>query len=266
MKLPAAFDDYAARYDRHFTESVIGQHQRSQVWSHLTPLLQEPKNILEINCGTGADAIRLARSGHRVIATDASPAMIEQGRSKAGKLDQPVQLQFLTCAFDSLAEQFSGRQFDLVFSNFGGLNCIDPLASTQLSSHLSGLLRPGGELFLVYMSSNCLWEKWYYRYKGDLRKARRRQSPEPAVVHLDGREAAVWYYHPSELQRLYSAEFYVKQIRPVGLFVPPSYLEGFFLNKKGLLNSLQWLDTRIGSGKLANFADHFTILLQKKGF
>ena len=40
--------------------------------------------ILEINCGTGNDAVFLARSGMHVTATDISPMMIEETKRKAG--------------------------------------------------------------------------------------------------------------------------------------------------------------------------------------
>ena len=73
------FDTLAETYDADFSSSAIGLMQRKRVWKWLVPLLNESGrslNILEINCGTGEDAIRLASMGHRVIATDASAAMI----------------------------------------------------------------------------------------------------------------------------------------------------------------------------------------------
>ena len=264
MKPPAAFDDYAADYDQHFTESSIGRYQRMQVWDFFNPLLKAPKRILEINCGTGFDAFRLAREGHQVTATDASAEMIAQARRRLDHQEPAQNPQFQVCVFADLLDRFKPRQFDLIFSNFGGLNCIDPLATARLSLDLSHLLKNSGNLFLVYMSSNCLWEKWYYRYKGDRSKARRRRSSEPAIAQIAGRQLPIWYYSPAELQRLFEPAFLVTKARPIGLFVPPSYLEGYFRNKDGVVRRLHWLDTRINSGKLANFADHFAIILQKK--
>ena len=83
------FDELANSYDADFTSSVIGRMQRKRVWTVLTPLLNEASrslNILEINCGTGEDALQLAGLGHRVIATDASEAMISLAREKATQL------------------------------------------------------------------------------------------------------------------------------------------------------------------------------------
>ena len=70
--MASSFDTAAAMYDDTFTYSVIGKLQRQYVHLHLTNILNEtkPKKILEINCGTGEDAIWLAKQNYKVTATD----------------------------------------------------------------------------------------------------------------------------------------------------------------------------------------------------
>ena len=73
--MPSPFDIMAETYDADFTYTTIGALQRQQVWNHLQDILKKgapEMNILEINCGTGEDAIKLARLGHTVTATDRS--------------------------------------------------------------------------------------------------------------------------------------------------------------------------------------------------
>jgi SAM-dependent methyltransferase len=41
------------------------------------------RHLLDLGCGTGAHAIRLAQRGHRVVGIDRSPAMLAQARAKA---------------------------------------------------------------------------------------------------------------------------------------------------------------------------------------
>ena len=152
------FDIMAETYDADFTNTVIGQLQRKQVWELLEPVLksyQKPVKILEINCGTGEDALELSRAGHFVTATDGSATMIEKARQKA-VLAGENNIHFDVCRFDELYHHFRGDRFDLVISNFGGLNCINSDEMRTLSSQLSSLLYDGGKLFFVIMGRSCL--------------------------------------------------------------------------------------------------------------
>jgi len=54
-------------YDQIFTESLIGRAQRNAVWKILNRTFSEKDNILELNCGTGEDAIHLASRGYRYL-------------------------------------------------------------------------------------------------------------------------------------------------------------------------------------------------------
>ena len=75
----AIFDSSATTYDSDFTFSEIGKLQRNRVHVFLAKniLNQNKLSVLEINCGTGEDALWLAERGCDVIATDASSKMIE---------------------------------------------------------------------------------------------------------------------------------------------------------------------------------------------
>lgn len=57
------FDDLAAGNDAAFTDSSIGREMRAIVWRRLDALFQPDMRILELNCGTGEDAGRLALRG-----------------------------------------------------------------------------------------------------------------------------------------------------------------------------------------------------------
>src|ERR1700750_2212382 len=72
----AAFDRIAEDYDRRFTDSLIGRAQRDAVWKVLRKTFRRNDKVLELNCGTGEDAIYLAGNGISVVALDASQQMI----------------------------------------------------------------------------------------------------------------------------------------------------------------------------------------------
>ena len=55
---------------------------REQVYAHVNNYLKPGSSILELNAGTGIDAVHFASLGHRVHATDLSSGMIKQIRDK----------------------------------------------------------------------------------------------------------------------------------------------------------------------------------------
>jgi SAM-dependent methyltransferase len=52
-----------------------------------------PRHLLDLGCGTGAHAIRLAQRGHRVVGVDRSPGMLAQGWAKAA-VESGLRLDF----------------------------------------------------------------------------------------------------------------------------------------------------------------------------
>ena len=111
------FDEVATEYDREFTHTLIGKAQRYMVWKYLWKTLKNKQGleILEINCGTGEDALKLAKMGHKVLATDLSNQMV---RITQTKLDRFPDCGAKTAGFGSLSPVVGNRKFDLIFSKF----------------------------------------------------------------------------------------------------------------------------------------------------
>jgi SAM-dependent methyltransferase len=263
------FDILAETYDSDFTESSIGKLQRRRVWKLLAPILQsqnKPLKILEINCGTGEDALHFAEMGHAVIATDASQVMIEKAQQKlyASKISKH-QIKFIQCSFGGLLDHFKNEKFDLIFSNFGGINCIGENEVEQLCNDLSSITALNGYLFLTVMSQSCLWEIFYYSCKGKFSTAFRRQK-KSVPFKVNGSSMPVFYYSPQKLKKLFQSKFKPMQAYPVGLFIPPSYLEKKFLNHWSWLSRLDRWEEIWGKYSLfSSFADHFCIALKRNG-
>lgn len=262
MQMSSDFDIGAQRYDSHFSFSQIGKAQRERVYYFLEKELlsgKESLHVLELNCGTGEDAQYLTQKGHRLIATDISEGMIAQAQQKYGKhIDFEIQ-DITTITANTFSEPF-----DLIFSNFGGLNCLSP---EQLQSFLvtaPHLLKASGSLCMVIMPQSCLWERVYFLAKANLKKAFRRSTKQAVLANVDGVNIATWYYNPSELKKWGTPHFETKSVTPIGIAIPPSYLEPFFLNKKAILKFLQKAETYLTSSFWAPYADHFMIHLQKK--
>jgi predicted TPR repeat methyltransferase len=94
------FDTMAADYDAAFTYSLIGERMRQAVWQRLAAHLEAGDCVLELGCGTGEDAMYLARRGVRVHATDVSAGMLSIAREKIRRagLGQLVAVEQLNIA------------------------------------------------------------------------------------------------------------------------------------------------------------------------
>jgi len=259
------FDIMAETYDEDFSNSQIGKLQREKVWSKLLVLLkscQRPLHILELNCGTGEDAVRLASMGHHVVATDASAEMIKKAKQKINGIVEN-NLQFMQCSFEEINTVSFDRKFDLVFSNFGGLNCIDAKALQQLAIDLSKITVINSQLFFVVMGKFCLWETAYYLFNGKWKTAFRRLSGK-ADFTVNANSIPVYYYTPSYFQKLFQSYNQISN-NAVGLFIPPSYLESFFSRHPKMLAKLNDLENRFAKWKwMSRFSDHYCITLKKK--
>lgn len=268
MNPPPAFDSVAVDYDRTFTHTRIGSLQRGRVWHWVTPFLSQTPNqqALELNCGTGADALWLASAGFEVLATDISEEMIAAARQKAAAVPEGRQIRLLAADAavwpDTVKPPGGATGFGLVFSNFGGLNCLSPDDLRRLRAQLAQHLAPGGCFAAVVMGRFCIWETFYFLSKGRFRQAFRRWNGGPVAAPLAlGHTVQTWYYSPREFARFFPG-LTIQSIRPVGICLPPSYLEPFFARFPRLLNLLHRLERHLTAPLWAKAADHYLIVMK----
>lgn len=260
--MKADFDNAALKYDATFTNSVIGRMQRDLIYDHVSFLLKEnlSQKILEINCGTGEDAIWLAKQDFDITATDISGKMIEVALSKSNLNN----VRFFQADINKISTDFEPNSFDLIFSNFGGLNCLSPGELASFLKNATSILTQSGKLALVIMPKNALWEQLYLLLKMDFRNIFRRKR-EYAIAHVDGQKVKTFYYNPKDIVNLANTRYFVHTLKPIGFFIPPSYLESYFKNKFKVISFLRTLDQIIKNITwLARYSDHYLIVLQKK--
>ncbi|MDP2388091.1 MAG: methyltransferase domain-containing protein [Bacteroidota bacterium] len=253
-----SFDTYSRVYDEDFTFSPIGKMQRARVHYFLNKKLIGIKKALEINCGTGEDAKWLASKGILVTASDISGGMIEVCKSKGIS-----GVDFLECDSRKISSTLNDKKFDLIFSNFGGLNCLDSKEIQQFLFDSLSLLNANGILAAVIMGRKCGWERMYFKRKKDPR-LNRRYSKTGTETIIDGQKFLTHYYTPEEFYNSGKECFNLLTCKPIGLFVPPSYFNRYFKNKSSLLNMLYGFEKLSPFSFLANRADHYLIILQKK--
>lgn len=260
----AAFDAIAAAYDDHFTHSKIGQLQRARVYQYLKLILaqQDIHQVLEVNCGTGADALWLAQQGCQVLATDQSSGMVQVATAKVAAAGLTTKVACQAIDMLSLQEQRTTRSYDLIFSNFGGFNCLETKGLEQVLARFQSMLAPKGYLVLVVMPKFCLWETLYFLYKRQFKTAFRRRSKTAVAAALDATTSVpTWYYNPKQIIT-HCPDLQHQFTQPIGFLLPPSYLEPWFVNKTNWLTRFHRWELRSPSF-LAPYSDHYLIALQK---
>jgi SAM-dependent methyltransferase len=237
-----AFDTLAEEYDELFTRSVIGRAQRNVVWQRAANLFSIGDHILELNCGTGEDALYLSRLGASVIACDASEQMIDFAKRRQQQEEPLAAVQFEILPTEQLLKLRRAIPFDGVFSNFSGLNCVSDLAA--VAEQLSQCVKDGAPLLLCLSTRICLWEIVYFLLRGDFRKAFRRCRGK-THARLGDISFSVQYPTISELKTLFAPAFSLRSYMGVGITVPPSYLETWAVKHPGCLRLLQRIDETI---------------------
>lgn len=242
----ATFDRLAPLYDGLWTESLIGQLQRSAVWRHVLPFVRAGQQVLELGCGTGADAEFLARLGLCVTATDISPQMISRTRARG------VQSRVLAIEeLDQVTEKF-----DLLLSNFGALNCVPDL--DRFCRRIGHLIRPGGYAVLCFAGRFCLWESAWYGFHGRFRKAVRRWSGEDFSYSLGIR---VCYPTAGSIQRALAPDFQLVRLAGIGICVPPSYVHSL---PPRLLRAFDRIDRGVATLPVArSLSDHRLLIFRR---
>ena len=260
------FDGMAKSYDQVFTNTEVGRLQREKVWEYLDATFDFNKglSVLELNCGTGEDAIRFAQRGCTVTATDISEEMLEIGRVKASKAGLGDQLKFERLDVSRIKVEDLNHKYDLVFSNFGGLNCV-PLSKIRSLQHaLWDGLRSRGRFVAVVMPAGCMMETFYFMCKLQPAAAFRRGKKSVEWVNVKGESHSIYYHSPRRFVDQFGRRFKTKIILPIGYWVPPSYTEPFFQRHPKWLDMLARLEQTAQHPILAGISDHYLIDLKIK--
>jgi ubiquinone/menaquinone biosynthesis C-methylase UbiE len=258
-----AFTKQSVIFDDIYATNTIVNYKRSRVRNHVNRYLQPNSNILELNAGTGEDAIYFARQLNNVHATDISEGMLKQLVSKVKKNNLEKRITSEKCSFTELGALHNKGPYDLIFSNFAGLNCTDKLQ--EVLSSFNPLLAPNGLITLVLLPKFCLWETLML-FKGKFRTAfRRLNSKSGADAHIEGIHFKCWYYNPSFVINTLKDDFEVLALEGLCTIVPPSYLENFAENHPTLYDKLTNLENRLkNKWPWRQIGDYYIITLRKK--
>ncbi len=258
-----AFSKQAPHFDELYNDNNIIQYKRKRVREHVAKFLAPRSSILELNAGTGEDAIYFGRQGHTVHATDIAAGMQEMAIKKVKETQLEKAVSFELCSFTELDGLQQRGPYDLIFSNFAGLNCTPELE--KVLGSFSYLLKPGGLVTLVLLPGFCLWE-FLLLFKGKFKTAFRRFSGTNGTnARIDGEYFRCWYYNPSFIRKYLKNSFEVVALEGLCTIVPPAYMEHFEENHPGLYRFLEKKETSWkNKWPWRAIGDYYVITLQKK--
>ena len=141
--LKSIWDHKAVDYDDNFESQAISQYIISKNLKILKKYFSSTKRgfLLDLGCGTGRDAIELARSGFKVYGIDISSEMIKI--AKSGITDNES-IEFLQG--DSEHIPYEDEHFDAVICSSSFHHYPRPVASL---SEIRRVLKKNGHLFLL---------------------------------------------------------------------------------------------------------------------
>lgn len=237
------FSRKAEIYDEYCENHPVIRWARDVVRQEAIRRLPANASIFELNAGTGSDAEYFVQHGYQVHATDVASGMIAAIRKKIALFNHGYRFTAQQLSFTEL-DSAEGGPYDLVFSNFGGLNCIPELEVAANS--IPRLLKPEGHVVCVIMPPICPWEL-AQALRGKFRLARRRLNQDGVLANVEGAQVMTWYHHPKKVIKAFKPNFQLVKQQSLSLFCPPSYMDKFPHRFPSLTQFLLRLDERFGS-------------------
>lgn len=236
-----AFSLTAEKYDSFAQDHPHLTRMRSKVYAHLGRFVPQEARILELNAGTGTDAVQLAQRGYRLHATDVAPGMLDRLRQKVRDLGLQERVTVEQRSFLSISD-VPGAPFDAVFSDLGGLNCVADLS--PVIAQLPKVVRRGGVVTWVLMPHICLWEMAEI-FRGDFRLAFRRFSRGAVRAHLEGLQFDVYYFSPRQVLDWFGGDYELIALEGLSVLTPTAESKNFARMFPRLYRLLAWLDDRL---------------------
>jgi S-adenosylmethionine-dependent methyltransferase len=144
-------DQYAA-----YLETPEGRLRSDLAFANLQEVLplqaERSLRALDLGCGTGATAVRLARLGIHVTLLDSSPAMLEIAKRAAGEAGVTDKVVLQHGDATQLADLFHARSFDVVLCHNILEYCDDPGAVLRAAA---GALRDSSAVLSVLVRNQA---------------------------------------------------------------------------------------------------------------
>ncbi len=244
--IAAAFDSASEEYDFTISHNYINTWIRKRSIRELLNLAKPGDTLLEVGCGTGAEAIEVSRYVSKIIAIDISDKMIEILTKKVearGLSDRIVPLHVRAADISKVVEIATGGKVDLAYSFNGALNSEPEL--DRFVNGLSSVLVRGGYFICSIRNSFCLSEALSHAAVLQFEKMAPRKT-QPVMVSVGGMDIPAFYYPPAAFLDFFSTEFELKKLYGLPAFLPPAYLSDYYIKFKNVASLLEKFEWALG--------------------
>lgn len=269
-QLASAFDELAPRYDEDIAGNAVGVRMRSVFRSVLRETFPRVRSVFEIGCGTGIDALWLARQGIEVVATDISPEMVElvKAKARAEGLSERLRCRRLGAReIGSLADEFGEASFDGGFCHAGALNMEPKIEQVPLG--VRKIVKPGGAFVCSVVNVTSLFEVVFYPLVLRPRKAFRRiGNVVPIPVSRKGplrrRVVPTRFYTARGMERVFGDGFALESVRGMQILLPPSNLTDEYAKTRFVFAPLERIEDRLAGTPPFRSWGHHSILVFRR--
>ncbi len=242
------YDLVAASYDDVEGRNELSERVRRYTLEAALKVFKPGDRILELGCGTGRDAVALARRGIRVDGTDVSPAMVATAKARVRRENLGKMVSIRCAAAASAAS--TGGPYEGAFSNGAVLNLEPDLEAVARGLHHS--LSSGSFAVLTAANRLSLFELAFYPIVLRPRKAFRklgREVPIPVSREGNGRTYVVptRFLTPREFFSAFRSGFEMAHQRGIQVLTPPWNLVDMARLIHPVIQSLERIEDRMGT-------------------
>ena len=264
-EVAGAFDSASDEYDFTISHNFINTWIRRTSIGILREYITPQDTLLEIGCGTGAEAIQISRYVSRLVAVDVSPRMIDLLSAKVaarGLRSKVIPVRMAAVDISQVASSLPDGKVRVAYSFNGALNC-EPRLRTFIAE-LHSLLLPGGFFVCSIRNTICLSEMLSHAFVLQFGRATPRKK-QPAMVSVGGVDIPSTYYSAHRFAGIFKPEFRLVQRIALPALLPPAYLNNYYLKVRGNLPMLERLDRAVSARFPFNVLGDQTLFVFQKG-
>jgi SAM-dependent methyltransferase len=260
-----AFDSASEEYDYTISHNYINTWIRKRSLSELVKITRQSDVLLEIGCGTGTEAIQISKQVTGIVATDISEKMLHILKRKvlAKRLDRKI-LGVRVGASDisTVGGVLPQGKVRVAYSFNGALNCEPEL--NKFPEQLSMIMEERGYFVCSIRNTLCLPETLSHSFVFQFGKMATRKS-QPMMVSVGGMDIPSYYYSPESFIRFFRPYFRVRKMIGLPAFLPPAYLNDYYLRTGKVRPFLEKLEFVFGERFPFNrFGDQTLVVFEKE--
>ncbi len=261
----AAFDSASEEYDFTISRNFINTWIRRRSIEVFRRYIRPEDILLEIGCGTGAEAVELTKYVSGIVATDISRRMIDllsmkvRAKLLTGRI---IPLMLGATEISKVGSLIGDRKIRVAYSFNGGLNCEPRIG--RFVEELHSLLEPSGYFVCSIRNTVCASEMLSHALVLQFDKATPRKR-QPIMVSVGGRDIPSTYFSPSRFVSFFKSRFIMKEMIGLPALLPPAYLNDYYLKLRTGMPLLEKLDLLLsGSFPFNRLGDQTLFVFQKE--